>query len=351
MMKGLKVWIRPRTVEWRKSMSGVYLSHIKMKRESKSYTDSLYAILTAAGLFDGPKCMLSGLSGMAFKFSVHERLLPLSVSAYGQWGVEHEPAVRNLGLFTIWDGGRTRHPTSRYYREDAVRWTKESLDRGVGAIYWIPEFGVIHGYDDADRVFFVQDGLSADDHIILYDNFGLNFTPFWYCQVFGDRVHVPLEEIILESLRLAVHDWDTPHKTLPDKEIASGRLAYEFLARGLESGDYDEHGALYILDSYQYSRTEIMLYLQEGRGIWEELDEACVLYERLVRTISAIEECMVLDGTNRRVDRRKTGELVNMLEAAALLEDQALCLFKSISSRYPDPTRSIVPRWGSHSPR
>lgn len=167
-------------------MSGVYLDSIQMKRESKSYTDSLHAVLTAAHLFSGPKYRLSGLSGMAFKFSVHERLLPLSVSAYGQWGIEHGPAVDNLGLFTIWDGGRTRHPTFRYYQNDAVRWVKDSLDRGIGVIYWVPEFGVIHGYDDEDRVFYLQDGLSEESQVMLYDNFGLNFTPFWYCQAFGE---------------------------------------------------------------------------------------------------------------------------------------------------------------------
>jgi hypothetical protein len=285
--------------------------------------------------------MLSGLSGMAFKFSVHERLLPLSVTAYGQWGLEHGPAVDNLGLFTVWDGGRTRHLTFRHYQQDAINWMKASLDRGVGLIYWIPEFGVICGYDDDDGVFFVQDGWSQEDHIVLYDNLGLNFTPFWCMQTFGERVAVPLEDQVLESVRLAIHDWHKPYKTLPDKEIASGKLAYEFYIRALRSGDYDEGGARYILDSYRYARQEIRDYLSEVQTLWPELAEAYKYYEELSGIIADL-SFEHSGGVSVMMDK---------LAAAAQLEDRAVQQFSKLSAHYPDPSRTIVTRWITHSAR
>lgn len=172
--------------------SGYKLLDLTMKRQSKSFTDSLYAILTAAGLYDGPLYRLSGLTGMAFKFTVHERLLPMSVSAYGQWVAEHKPVADNLGLLTVIDGTRTRLPTFRYYQQDAIGWIKDSLDRGQGVIYWIPEFGVIHGYDDEDRVFYYKDGWSDENGIVLYDNLGLNFTGFFLRPVFRKQGGYPL---------------------------------------------------------------------------------------------------------------------------------------------------------------
>ncbi|TMV49978.1 hypothetical protein FE783_10415 [Paenibacillus mesophilus] len=332
-------------------MSGVVLHQISMKRESKSFTDSLHAILSAAGLFDGPKYILSGLSGMAFKFSVHKRLLPMSVSAYGQWGTEHRPAVDNLGVFTESDGGRTRHPTFRYYREDAVRGVKCSLERGIGVVYWLPEFGVIHGYDDEDGVFFVQDGRSPESQIVLYENFGINSTPFWYIQLFGDRIHIEQPAMVLESLRLAIHDWDTPHKTLPDTEMASGKLAYAYLVRGLDSRDYDERGAVYILNSYLYARREIEHYLHDVGEALPGLDEAADIYSELVRTVSPIEGCLVDYNGSKRVNPECIGELRELLLEAESLEEQAIERFRSISERYPDRKRSTVPRWGIHTPR
>lgn len=322
-----------------------------MKRESKSFTDSLYAILSAAGMFAGPKYMLSGLSGMSFKFTVHRLLLPMSVTAYGQWGTEHRPAIDNLGVFTEWDGGRTRHPTFSYYREEAIKATKRSLDQGLGAVYWLPEFGVIRGYDDEDGVFFIQDGFSAEDRVVLYDNFGLNRTEFWACQWFGGQVRVDMAEQVLESLRLAVYDWETPHKTLPDTEIASGRLAYPFLMQGLTRGDYDEAGSVYILRSYVCSRTEIAHYLREVHEILPGLAEAADLYEKLGAFLPGIEGCMTVTKGASRVDRAKSKELCALLAEAQSLEERAVARFRRVSAEYPDLKRTTLPRWGAHIPR
>ncbi|MGG4398486.1 hypothetical protein ABEX25_29880 [Paenibacillus thiaminolyticus] len=332
-------------------MLSIYLEQIQMKRESKSFTDSLYAILTAANGFAGPKYLLSGLSGMAFKFSVHEELLPLSVTAYGQWGSQHYAAIDNLGIFTISDGGRTRHPSFRYYQQDAVQWVKESLDQGRGVIYWIPEFGVIHGYDDEDRVFFIQDGWSADSHILLYDNFGLNVTPFWYCQVVGEQVAVDRSKQVLESLRLAIQEWETPYKTLPSTEIGSGELAYDFLIRGLGDGDYDEYGAVYIIDSYIQSRREIRSYLHDECGSLPGLGEAVPIYDRLISVLADASECITMQGGARRVERKRLASLQHAIAAAKKLDGEAIELFRELSGQYPDPKRDTIPRWGVHIPR
>ncbi|UHA73556.1 BtrH N-terminal domain-containing protein [Paenibacillus sp. 481] len=331
--------------------SAVYLDDIVMKRESKSFTDSLYAVLTAAHLFEGPKYMLSGLSGMAFKFTVHEQLLPMSVTAYGQWGITHQPAVDNLGVYTVSDSGRTRHPTFNTYQQEAIKWVKESLDSGIGVIYWIPEFGVIHGYDDADQVFFVLNGWSDESQVLLYDNFGVNDTPFWYCQLVGGKVEVDRKEMVLESLRLAITDWETPYRTLPYTDIASGRLAYSYLIRALEQGQYHESGAVYILNAYRYSRMEIMAYLRDVHDLFKDLREAYDMYKQLVHDISAISSCFVTTGQTEKIDLTYIPKLTAILQAAKQYEEQAIEQFKMVSDQYPDLKRFTVPRWGSHAPR
>ncbi|SDW65129.1 hypothetical protein [Paenibacillus sp. CF384] len=333
-------------------MTRVLLEAITMKRQSKSYIDSLHAILSAARLFEGPKYRLAGLTGMAFKFTVHERLLPLSVSAYGQWGDEHSPAIRNLGLYTVWDAGRTRHPTFAYYQQDAVNWIKQSLDVGIGVIYWIPEFGVICGYDDEDAVFYIQDGHSSDYTIVLYDNLGLNFTGFWYCQIFGERMEPSLADMVLESLRLAIHDWDTPYKTLPNTDIASGKLAYTFLRNGLQSGDYDEGGAVYIMDNYMYTREEIASYLRDVSGEFSGLEEASAAYEALLLLVPGMKSCIVENGIKgRHIDPLSRDLLCALLREAEELEERAVTIFRAISERYPDLSRSTIRRWGVATPR
>lgn len=325
---------------------------IQMKRESKSFTDALYAVLTAAGLFHGPTFMLSGLSGMAFKFSVHEKLFPFSVTAYGQWGKEHGLAIDNLGILTGHSGGRTRHDSFAVYQQAAIEDVKHSLDRGLACVYWIPEFGVIHGYDEDDRVFYVQDGCSSESSYVLYDNFGLNITPFWYCQFFGDKVDIPLHDAVLESLRLALEDWETPYKTLPDQSIASGRMAYSFLIRALQQGKFDSSGAVYILESLLTARSEIRSYLQEVQSVLPGLNEVHSIYAELDEMLCGQSKAAhtLINGSMTLV-QQQLPSLCAALQEALELEERAMQQFRLISGRYPDRKRSILPRWGAHTAR
>lgn len=328
------------------------LNEIHLKRESKSFTDAMYAVLTAAGRFDGPKFMLSGLSGLAFKFSVHDRLLPMSVTAYGHWGTEHQAATDNLGVFTVTDGGRTRHPSFEIYQQDAVEGVKKSIEAGIGVVYWLPEFGVIHGYDEEDRVFYVQDGWSGETHVVLYDNFGINMTPFWYYQAFGKGVAIPLKAAVLESLRLALQDWEIPYKTRPDTSIASGRLAYQYVIQALEQGDFDRPGATYIIDSYVYSRREIRDYLSEVKQLLPGLDRVHSLYAELISIFT--EECvasLLRSQGELQLEEDALPAWSALFVRAEALEARAMALCRTISERYPDPTRSILPRWGAHTAR
>ncbi|NQX43879.1 hypothetical protein HQN87_00930 [Paenibacillus tritici] len=330
----------------------VILEGIQMKRESKSFTDALYAVLTAAGLFQGPKFMLSGLSGMAFKFSVHEKLYFHSVTAYGQWGQEHGPGIDNLGIYTVYDGGRSRHESFREYQRIAIESVKQSLDRGRACIYWIPEFGVIHGYDEEDQVFYVQDGKSGGTEYVLYDNFGINFTSFWYCQYIGDKVDIPLQDAVLESLRLALEDWETPYKILPDQSIASGRLAYSFLIGALQQGDFDNSGAVYILESYLSSRSEIRRYLEEVQSVLPGLGEVHGIYAQLekIMRLQLAASLPVAPG-NRVLLPEQLPSLCAVVQQAMELEEQAMQQVRVISGQYPDLKRSILPRWGAHTAR
>lgn len=332
-------------------MAAVMLDHIRMKRESKSFTDSLHAVLTAANLFDGPKYRLSGLSGMAFKLSVHRKLLPLSVTAYGQWGDEHRPAVDRLGIFTQADAGRTRHPTFLYFQQAAVRQVKTELDQGRGVIYWIPEFGVIHGYDDDDEVFYIRNGWSDESEIVLYDNFGLNVTPFWYVQTVGGKVDLPMHDQIVESLRAAVLEWNTPYKTLPDREIGSGRLAYTYWLGALDAGDYDEFGAVYILQSYVTAKREIRDYLREAATFLPVIGGIAEQSTRIAGLAEEGAHCIDHCGKSPVIDRKKVAELQKLLRQALSLEEGFIKEIEAFLAGCKGPEKEAVPRWGTCSPR
>ncbi|CAG7647482.1 hypothetical protein ACFQI7_20240 [Paenibacillus allorhizosphaerae] len=309
-------------------------------RESKTFVDCLHAVLVAAGLSNEPKYMLSGKTGMAFKFCVHKELLPLSVTAYGEWIEEHQPAAENIGIASAIYCGHTRHHTFPLYREAFIREMKASIERGVGVIFWEPEFCVIHGYDDDDEVFFYSDGRSHEEKIKLYDNFGLNFTPYWYAHLILGQVERDPLDVVLQSLRTAVREWETPYKTPPNIDIGSGQLAYRYWIAALEKGGFHPFGASYILSSAAYSRRELHAYFREIAPLIPGLTDVIPLYNEL--------DALYQDGLTRHSNN--AFKLAAMLKEAAAMEERTVQCIRAIIDGYPAADRPM-PRWGSAPPR
>ncbi|MDP5272862.1 hypothetical protein [Chengkuizengella axinellae] len=312
------------------------VSNIKLIRESKSFIDCLHAVLLAANLYKEPKYMLSGKSGMAFKFCVHRELLPLSVTSYGQWEAEHHEGMENVGILSNSFAGYTRHPTFPLYQEAAIFKIKQSIDKGIAVIFWEPEFCVIHGYDDEEQIFFYTNGLDEEEKVVLYDNFGLNITPFWYVHIVTGKADVSDREAIQMSLQTAIMEWETSHKTPPDTSIASGRLGIQYWINALECGKFDQRGAAYILSAAIQSKCEITSYMNEVQGMIPQVSSACKIYLKLS---SLYEEF-------RRLKHDDTFELIRGLKEAMNMEEKAIKELKKVTSTFPN-SYPWVPRWGT----
>ncbi|CAG7617273.1 hypothetical protein PAESOLCIP111_02004 [Paenibacillus solanacearum] len=309
-------------------------------RQSKTFVDCLHAVLEAAGLWSEPKYMLSGKTGMAFKFCVHQELLPLSVTAYGEWVQEHQPAAENIGIASAIYAGHTRHHTFPLYREAVMREMKASINRGVGVIFWEPEFCVIYGYDDDDQVFFYSDGRSGEEKIKLYDNFGLNFTPYWYAHLILGKVERDPLDVVLQSLRTAVREWETPYKTPPNTDIGSGQLAYRYWITALEKGGFHSFGASYILSSAAQSKRELHAYFREAAPLVSALTYIVPLYGEL----DALYQDLVAHHS-----KNPTKQAMALKEASAM-EEQAMQCIRAVLAEHPAADRPM-PRWGSAPPR
>jgi len=258
---------------------------IQIKKQSRSYLNSLYAILTAANLFEGPAFMLSGMTGMAFKFTALKNLHSRSINSYGGWVNENWTAVNRLGIYNEASADRLRHRTFPLIQKHAIKHIIESIDRGIAVLYWIPEFGVIQGYDLEEKVFFYQEaggfydskGMYGTNHqVLLFDNVCKNFSSIWFYQIFGEKVEKDRKEIYIDSLKSAVHDWHTEYKS---EHAASGRKAYETIIHALEEQDYDKRGAEYIHHTYTHSKLEIYQYLNVVAEEFSFLEPVVAMYK------------------------------------------------------------------------
>ncbi|MCX8131016.1 MAG: hypothetical protein N3I35_13070 [Clostridia bacterium] len=225
--------------------------------------------------------MLSGKTGLAFRFVIHKRLLPSSVDAYN-WGWENWKHVNTLGIYSEYYEGKLNNPAFVLYQDAAIEKIRTSIDNGFGVIAWgmsSSQFGVIYGYDDRDQVFYFKNPGDVEDNIMLYKNFGIITEGSWYYQIFGKKIDKDIRDIYRDSLLIAVQEWENQYKL--DSSYGSGRMAYEYLISALENQDLNEAGAYYILPLYSMSKCEIYEYLSEVIKELPEISGAANKYLKL----------------------------------------------------------------------
>jgi hypothetical protein len=281
----------------------VILHDLKMKVESESYIDAMYAVLKHKGWISCPKAMLAGMTSAAFRFTVNRRLSAEAPTAYN-WVAENFLAADFIGIGSSQNAGFSFDATFPFYREEALLQIKKAIDSGIGAVIWKDQFVLAAGYDDEQQTLILSSGRDDEVEYLPYDSFGLNKSPYWYYQVFENRIRLDHMEICRESLMQAIYRWETHDPLLPETEYACGRSAYEAIAAALRSGDYDREGWRVTVRSYAASKRDIRSYFSVLETYWPKLGTASEQYahaaeafeeaERLVDDDSLPELCIPL---------------------------------------------------------
>ena len=297
-----------------------------------SYLASVAGILEAADMWNGKPSMLAGLTGLAFHFIVHKKTCPSSVTIY-DWQQEHLTMLDRLGIhsevfqISYQPGLHTFEPL----QAQAISRIKASIDRGVGVVVWSPspllEFGIITGYDDKDQVFFIQDCTCQEPDPLLYDNLGKSDVSILFYQIFYDKIPVPIEKTIQQSLEFGVEQWEKEFHINP--HYASGKKGYTHLIDALKQG-YDKFGLAYIFFSYSRSKEHLYHYLDtiSQNNDFQDLKEAATLYQQVADKFKEMKEILPFQGAETELDTSNVERLVNLVKEAYLLENQAMEIIK-----------------------
>lgn len=239
------------------------LDNIEMGKTWTTYIGSVYGVMKAAGFWTEDISLLMGKTAMAFHFIVHEIACPSSVTVY-DWNMTHFTMMDRIGVYTdsICIFNRSGMNTFSRVQEDAIAKIKASIDGGRGVVVWAPseilEFGIITGYDDSDRIFFIKDCVSEDPDPLLYDNLGRSEVPYLYIQCFHGRIQVDEEKIFRDSLGTGLYYWQEKPYSL---KYSSGAGGYAALVQTLEQGNYHEFGVSYIIQVYADAKSHLARYL------------------------------------------------------------------------------------------
>lgn len=306
-------------------MSRRVIENVKLGSTFTSWAGSAEAVLRAAGMYDGDTTELMGQTGFAFHFQINPGACPSSVTTFpltdlpvhalDLLGVDSE-VVQVLPGMQRADAMRAR----------AVDRIKASIDRGAPAIVWAPtpilEFGVVHGYDDADAAFDVKSygppGNEPDP--LLYENLGRGDVPILFYQLVHSREAVDLAHSRRRALELAVQLWK------PDSSHAGrGEAAYGVLIDALRREDFIPFGLAYNLWVYAEAKRHAQRYLERlvEQKTLSGLEPARDSYAQVVQSFARASERIPFRGPVSKVDTAVLPETISLLSRCAEHEAHA----------------------------
>ncbi|CAG7647478.1 hypothetical protein ACFQI7_20235 [Paenibacillus allorhizosphaerae] len=287
------------------------------------YTDALHAALTASGYFHGSKALLSGITANAFRFQTHCRLTADAIHAYN-WKAEHWLSADFLGIHnTVWCGF-TDSPTFPLYQKAAWDAVANAHRHGRPSILWTGKFTVTDPRHDAPG--------GAD---LLY-----GCPPFWFCQTFGDKLEVRMEELYRESLVQAVYLWERHDSVLPPEQYGCGERAYGFMLQAFRTGDFDRTGAAAVIRWLLELKQNVLAYLQEIESHLPGLGPVIERYDQLTALFRQMEELLRTAIAEEKPNHRKAFQmLADATSEARRIESDAIIRLKEmfrevIGSRY-----------------
>jgi hypothetical protein len=305
------------------------ISGLTMGRTWMTYAGSAWGVLSRAGWWDGDVFDLAGASGLAFQFIIHEAACPSSVTVY-DWGGAHFQAMDRVGVYT--DGlAVVNQPglnTQAELRDHAVTLLKEAVDEGRGAVVWAPtpllEFGIVTGYDDAERVFSVLDCTGQEPDPLLYDNLGRAEVPMLYIQRFRARRVTDREKSVRDALAWGIGFWKSAHH---DRRYGCGAAAYDNFIRTLKAGDFNPFGAGYCLHVYADAKRALAAFFKkaEAEGAVAGLGDAAVRFETVALLFSEMTAAVPFRGPKATtVDPDTIPQLIKNLKDCKRLESETM---------------------------
>lgn len=189
---------------------------------------------------------LMGLSGFAFRINIGDRACPSSPCAF-HWDQFMSRAMMLLGYeCSIVQSFSTSFLFEKRL-DEAHSLIKRSIDADLPLIGWeldLPEFGIIRGYDDDERVYLIDGVLSEEgERTLPYDKLGRGETGSLFVLVPGRRFETDDLLCAKRAIEYAVF-----HHTLEapiSRFYETGPAAYAKWMDALRRRDIDPFGNSY----------------------------------------------------------------------------------------------------------
>ncbi len=234
-------------------------------------TGSIYSILQYTERKDLSLVEVAGYTTNAFRIIIdRERVNVAGYSAF-EWPLHHQEQFANLGFRTRYEGGPTEIPPTQEELERALELIHWSLDRGIPVLAWdlfVPEFGIIYGYDDEARTLRCRD--ITKDGELPYEKLGRGQVHELYVMAITDTLPADKWTMLHGALRMAVRHAREQGYKREHSQYRNGLAGYDAWIEAFEKRNVEVYGntlhGLYVYDQRLFAAQFLKQIAAELQG-------------------------------------------------------------------------------------
>ncbi|MBD2869416.1 hypothetical protein [Paenibacillus arenilitoris] len=304
---------------------------------SKTWT-SAAAIHGAVGYTDKKHYSLSdvmGLTGHAFRMNID----PDSVNAAGPTSFPGGYILRrnlcNLGFTSCLADPSA--PLTPDKVERTIALVQQSIDRGVPAIafdLFVPEFGLIYGYDDDKQLFYAKD--VSKDGTLTYEQFANPKIDLLFVTTISESLPHSKYEVLRMALSMIVdHARGKEWTHVFGDRFAHGLAGYDAWIGVMERRGADEYGNAYntavIADAREFAERFLreVAFRWDGANVVERTvrkhaGEAAARYGTVAEALGRLRELFPFPEGGRPKDPAEADRAIRLLRQAREAEEEGV---------------------------
>jgi hypothetical protein len=233
-----------------------------------SDTTAIHSILQYTDIAGLTLIEVMGFTAHAFRMIIDRQEVEVGSYSFFDWKSNHAAAFGNLGLTVKSTGQQTNEPPTPEEWEEGLRFVQETIDKGIPALSWdlfIPEWGVIYGYDDDKKMLRCRD--VRKDGELPYEKLGRGeVTELYVTTVTGSRT-VDRKSMLREALRMAVDH--ARYQAFSENSYRNGLEAYDAWIEAFRNRTVNAFGNCVNVVKICDSREFASAFLAEIASGWE----------------------------------------------------------------------------------
>lgn len=222
----------------------------------------------------------------------------------------------------------------------ALELIHHSIDKGIPVLSWdlfVPEFSVIYGYDDEQRLLTVMEGMKEDK--LPYEHLGRGTLEDLFVLALEERTVKDQRPILRDALEMIIDHYRG--RDAPTDRGERGLRAYEVWVNAFHGGNIEPNGNSYNTAVVQEARRLAADFLSEVSAEWQGSDdtderirtlsaEAALLYRQMAEQMQVLVELFPFPAGGEPNKKENRDRAVKVLQSVWTLEEQAVSLLEKM---------------------